>query len=807
MSTAFDQLRNWFRDQIGTPHPFQERSWKYIRDGSSGLIHVPTGAGKTHAAYLPALKDAIPGKPRGSRILYIAPLKAMTRDLSKALREPIDDLGLDVCVETRTGDTKSSVRRKQRSSLPNVLLTTPESLNLLLTYADAESKFTGLKHIIVDEWHELISSKRGTQTELALARLRRWLPELQIWGLTATLSNTDEAAQSLVGPSAEYELVSSKLDRPIEVESALPEEPTAFPWAGHLGLQMAPTVLERIERNDTTLVFTNTRSQAESWYQELLDLEPDLAGRIGLHHGSIDQKQRSFIEDALDQGEMKVVVSTSSLDLGVDFSPVDQIVQVGSVKGVSRLIQRAGRSEHKPGRTCRIYCVPTNNLQLFEFAAVRRAIESFDLEPRRPLDQPLDVLVQHFVTCATGDGFDPLNTYREITDTVSYQDLTPETYHRTLKLAEHGGDTLDHYEFYQRLTRYPDNHLETAGRRVERQHRVSIGTITSDPQVEVRYTNNHRLGSVEERFIGKLNKGDRFAFAGKLVKLVKLRDLTAYVKKVDGTPDKVPAWLGGRLPISRSLSQALRSLFSDVSGGDRVSRELETLAPIISKQLALSDFPDNETIPAEVLDSDEGTHLFIYPLAGRLVHEGLATLLAYRLSRSREVTFSLSANEYGLELVSPEPFDYRSHWSDNLLAQSNLSSDIEDAVNESELAERQFRSVARVAGLVFEGYPGSRKTTKQLQTSSSLLYKTFSEYDPDNPLLEQARKEAMQRYFQRDRFVDTLRRLQNQAIHFYTLAQPSPLGFPLMVERISTQLSSESLRTRIERLKKQWTEG
>jgi ATP-dependent Lhr-like helicase len=513
------------------------------------------------------------------------------------------------------------------------------------------------------------------------------------------------------------------------------------------------------------------------------------------------------VEEALNTGEMTVVVSTSSLDLGVDFSPVEQIVQIGSVKGIARLIQRAGRSEHQPGESCRILCVPTNGLQLFEFAAARRAAQEGTLEPREPPDQPIDVLVQHFVTCAMGDGFDPLDLFDEVRDTETFSDLDAEEYHRALQLAEKGGDMLEHYEFYNRLQRWPDNTIRTIDDTTDRQHRVSIGTITSDPQVELKYTNNHRLGTVEERFLSKLKPGDTFLFAGKMVELVRMDDLTAYVRKSDREiPDAVPRWLGGRMPISRSLSESLRSIFKDVSDdADRIP-ERTGLEPILEKQTSISCFPTNNTMPIEILSGEEGTHLFLYPVAGRLVHEGLATLFAHRLTRDRSETFSLSVNEFGLQLASPSNFDFGSHWSPSLLSEEGLPEDIEEAVNGSELTKRQFRRVARIAGLIFEGYPGSRKSTAQLQNRSSLLHKVFKKYAPDNPLLNQARREAMERYLERSRLRDTLRRMRSNDLAFQEIEEPTPLGFSLMAERVSSEVSTESLSERVRRLKERWTE-
>lgn len=802
---SWERLTEWFGEEVGEPWPFQERVWEARREERNGLIHVPTGAGKTYAAYLPALERAIGGYERGLRVLYLAPLRAMTRDLSKALERPVDDLDLNVTVESRTGDTPRKVRRRQRSSLPNVLLTTPESLSLLLTYSNARQLFGGVQTVIIDEWHELILSKRGTQVELALARLRRWNPELRTWALSATLDNLEEAADAACGPDADPLIVDSELERPIEIETRPPPEVDTFPWFGHLGMEMLPRVLEVVDEAETAIVFANTRSQAERWYREILDARPDLAGRMGLHHGSVDRQEREFVEDALKSGDFEVVVSTSSLDLGVDFSTVDRVVQIGSIKGISRMIQRAGRSGHQPGETCRITCIPTNALELMEFAAAREAVDRRDLEPRRPPSKPLDVLTQHLVTCALGGGFEAEPMLEELRTAYAYRGLTDEEFEGALKLVTKGGESLETNDFYHRVDRV-DGQYTVENRRKARQHRMCIGTITSDPAVQVKYTNGHRLGSVEESFISRIKPGDRFVFAGKVVELVRVREMVAYVEKAQGTPSHVPRWLGGRLPISRSLSDALRRSFETSKRDDREGPpELEMAAPILETQRELSALPGTSELLVETFSSDEGRHLYLYPFEGRLAHEGLATLLAYRLSRGLDVTFGLSANAYGIELLAPESFDFRERLDAETVSPESFDEDVREAVNVAELAKRRFRSVARVAGLVFEGYPGSRKSSKQLQNSSSLLYRVFRKWEPDHLLLRQARREVLERHFERSRLVDTLDRLRNSTMLWHEVSRPTPLGFPLLVERVGAQLSTESLRQRIERMKEQWT--
>ncbi|HEU4537758.1 MAG TPA: DEAD/DEAH box helicase, partial [Polyangiaceae bacterium] len=404
---SLERLRGWFLSKGWAPFAFQEEAWAAFRAGKSGLVHVPTGAGKTYAAYFGPLAETLDAGQRGLQIVYITPLRAVSRDIELALRAPVEALGYGLEVESRTGDTSSSARQRQKRRPPEVLITTPESLSLLLCQADAAAYFAGLRAVLVDEWHELLSTKRGTQVELALARLRRFAPGLRTWAMSATLANLREAARAAVGAGAEPALVTAPLARPVQVETLLPSEVDAFPWAGHLGLTMLEPVLEVIAKKGTTLLFTNTRSQAERWYQAIVEARPRWQDKIALHHGSLDRAERERVEGGLKAGTLRAVVATSSLDLGVDFAPVERVVQIGSPKGVGRMLQRAGRAAHRPGAPSELWLVPTHALELVEIAAARRALAAAAVEARAPLDRPFDVLAQHLVTCARGGGFRP----------------------------------------------------------------------------------------------------------------------------------------------------------------------------------------------------------------------------------------------------------------------------------------------------------------------------------------------------------------------------------------------------------------
>lgn len=804
--TALEQLRGWFLSKGWAPFAFQEEAWAAYREGKSGLVHVPTGAGKTYAAYFGPLAETLEGGRRGLQIVYVTPLRAISRDIELALRAPVEALGYGLEVESRTGDTSTSARQRQRRLPPEVLITTPESLSLLLCQADAASFFGGLRAVLIDEWHELLSTKRGTQVELALARLRRFSPALRTWAMSATLANLSEAAQAAAGVGAKPAIVTASLARPVNIATILPPEVDAFPWAGHLGLTMLKPVLEVLEKPGTTLLFTNTRAQAERWYQAIAEARPRWQGGLALHHGSLDRDERERVEAGLKAGTLRAVVATSSLDLGVDFAPVERVVQIGSPKGIGRLLQRAGRAAHRPGAPSELWLVPTHALELVEIAAARAALGRCAVEARRPLDRPLDVLAQHLVTCALGGGFRPDELYDELRSTSAYASLSPEEFGWVLSLVRDGGKALYAYADYRKLVEIEGAYVMPDGR-LARLHRANVGTIVAEGVVYVRMQGGATLGTVEEGFVSRLKPGDTFLFAGRPLAFVRLRDNVAEVRPAQQRPGQTPQWHGGRHPLSPSLTEALRAEFGRASRGLAEGPEMRAAAPILEAQAALSALPDEGQVLAETCETREGFHLFVYPFEGRLVHEGLAALIALRLSRVRPATFSLSVNDYGFELLCPERFAYKKSLTRTLFGERNLDEDVAESVNVTELAKRQFREVARVAGLLHQGFAGQQKSARQIQASSGLLYEVFARHDPDNLLLAQARREVVERQFERERLRVALARLRSCEWLVRPVSHPTPLGFPLLVERLAATLSSESLLERVERMKRQWVEA
>ena len=820
-------ILDWFQTQGWTPFPFQQAVWDAYQKGESGLIYSPTGTGKTYAAWLgpvmewinenPPVQDSAPAKSAKRpvkrralapplRVLWITPLRALAADTATALQAPLLDLNLPWTVETRTGDTSAALRARQNSRLPTALITTPESLSLLLARPNAADLFADLRCVVVDEWHELMATKRGVQTELALARLRRWQPHLRTWGLSATIGNLDIALRTLLGV-ADYttgeipqgHLVQGDLSKTLLFDAIIPAQMERFPWAGHLGLKLLPQVLDVIEAGQSALVFTNTRAQTERWYQEILAARPDWAGEIALHHGSLDLKTRTWVENQLRAGTLRCVVCTSSLDLGVDFPAVDRVLQIGSPKGVARLMQRAGRSGHQPGAASVVTCVPTHALELLEVSAARAAMQSGHIEARPPVEQALDVLVQHLVTIALGGGFTSGELYREVRTTQAFRTLTPGEWQWALDFVTTGGDALHAYAQYQRVVEQ-DGRFVVLDRQVAQTHRLSIGTILGDATLEVQYLKGGKIGRIEESFAARLKPGDKFTLAGHVLKFILLRDMKVWVRKAKGEKGIIPRWSGGALPLSDELTAAMRIKLEEARQGCYADAEMQALRPLLALQAQWSLIPAPDELLIETTKTRDGYHLFFFPFEGRLVHEGLAALIAYRLAQRQPITFTLAANDYGFELLSAESVSLDAALVSELLSPINLLDDILASLNATEMARRHFREIARIAGLVIQSFAGGRNTLKQLQVSSSLIYDVLVKYDPGNLLLVQAQREVLQRELEESRLQRTLDRLRNGTISVRATPRPTPFAFPLLADHLRQTVSSETIEDRIRKM-------
>ena len=812
---AEERLLRFFGDNGWTPFGFQRDVWNAYANGESGLIHAATGTGKTYAAWCAPLLEALREPPSTAsaarrataeplRVLWITPLRALAADTEMALRAPVDALGLPWTIESRTGDTSQAKRARQRERLPTALVTTPESLSILLCRKDHAQLFANLRCVVVDEWHELLSTKRGVQVELGLARLRHLCPSLRTWGLSATLGNLDIAADTLLGLDAEGRSVPRRLVRgvepkQVEIEALTPETMDRFPWAGHLNTKLLPEVMARLAKAQSAIVFTNTRSQAEIWFQSIIAADPSWFEFTAIHHGSLSRRQRDDVEDGLKTGRYRVVVATSSLDLGVDFSPVDVVMQIGSPKGVARLLQRAGRSGHSPGRVSRIVCVPTHAFELVEVAAARDAAFAGAIESRDPVDRPLDLLAQHLVTLALGGGFTREGVLSELRRTRAYAQLTEQELDWTIDFVTRGGDALKAYPEYGRVQLDGDRYVVT-DRRVALRHVLNIGTIVSDPAIVIRYMTGGRLGTVEESFVSRLNPGDKFIFAGKSLEFVRVRELTAWVKKSKGMTGAIPRWAGARMALSTELSHAVRVKLEEARTGVFTGHEMQSVKPVLVTQAERSVIPQPSELLIERCETRDGHHLFVYPFEGRLVHEGLSALFAYRMAQLTPITFTFSCNDYGFNILSADAAPLEEALEAGLLSPQHLLHDITNSLNAAELARRQFREIARVAGLVFGGYPGQSKSLKQVQASSGLLYDVFVRYDPENLLVHQAHREVLERQLEASRLGRVLERLSKSAVRVVEVERPTPLAFPLLVDISRAKLSSEKLVDRVRRM-------
>lgn len=780
--------------------------------GKSGLLNAPTGSGKTYALFLPILADYINKNPDYQKtqksklqILWITPLRALTKDIQRNLNIACQAIGIPWTIGIRTGDMSAKEKKAQLVQTPEVLLITPESLHLFFTQKNHEALFTNLEAIIVDEWHELLGSKRGVQTELGLAHMRTLNPELRIWGISATIGNLEEALQTLMGTTYNPDktvIVRSNIVKKVEVQSILPDHIEKLPWAGHLGINLLDAVMPIIMRSKTTLLFTNTRSQTEIWFRYISENYPELAGLVALHHGSLDREIRAWVEDNLHAGKLKLVICTSSLDLGVDFRPVETVIQVGSAKSISRFLQRAGRSGHHPGAVSTIYFVPTHAIELIEGVCLRDGVRQNKIEERIPIVLAFDVLIQYMVTLAVGSGFRNAELYEEIKSTYAYRLITPDEWRWLITFITTGGVSLNAYDEFTKVERDGERYV-VKDRKTAMRHRLSMGTIVSDASLKVQYNSGKYLGNIEESFIARLNPGDVFAFAGMNLEFIRVREMTAYVTK--STSKKkgiIPRWTGGRVPLSSQLSEFIRERLSQTSTHEP---ELTILQPLFDLQRERSHIPAKHELLIEQCATKEGYHIFIYPFEGRLVHEGMAALIAWRISQLRPITFSMAMNDYGFELLSDEEIMLEEVLEEHaLFTTENLLLDIQRSVNATEMAKRKFREIASISGMIFHGYPGQGIRARHLQASSSLLFDVISEHEPNSLLIRQAYQEALDQQLEERRLRMALERIRTQTVIFRYPLTPSPFAFPIMVDRLREQVSSEKLEDRLTKLVRQF---
>ncbi len=803
---GFQIIKEWMDSKGNSPFVFQKQTWQKFYQGYSGMVVAPTGFGKTYSVFLAIVIDYLNNPSaykKGLKLIWISPLRSLAKDLAKAMHEAVEEIGLDWTVEVRNGDTPTKERRRQERAMPDVLLTTPETLHLLFSQKKNSRWFKNVNCIAVDEWHELLGSKRGVITELAIARIRNLSKSLRIWGITATIGNLQEAKEVLIPYPVKTTMIKAKEKKKLKIVSVLPDEVEELSWAGHLGKKMSSKIIPIIYEHNTTLIFTNTRNQSELWYQIILEEEPDLIGQIAIHHGSIDKVQRNWIEDAISSGFLKAVICTSSLDLGVDFKPVDCVIQIGSAKGIARFMQRAGRSGHSPFEVSKIYAVPTHSLQLIEIAAVKEAVKQQEIEERKPFVLTYDILVQFLVTLAVGEGFKAEETFELLQQTFAFSFLTREEFNWCIHFITKGGTTLTSYEEFHKVVLDDDGLYKVKSRRIAMLHRMNIGVIVGEVMLLVKFFSGGYIGMIEEFFISKLKKGDAFILSGRVLEVKQVKDMTVLVKKSKKKKAITPSWKGGRLPLTSYLSHFLRLKLSDALQANTRERELHFLHPLLARQGNYSHIPRHDEFLVEMIATKEGYHLFAYPFEGRLVHEIMGALIAYRLSLIEKRTFTIAMNDYGFELLSDQEIPLNKENIHTIFSKENLIQDITASINASEMASRKFRDIAVIAGLVVQTQPGNKKTNKSLQSSSGLIFRVLNDYEPSNLLLRQAYNEVFDYELEKIRLQGAFDRISKSKIILKKANNFTPLSFPLKVDSLRGTMTNEELSKRIERIKKQ----
>ena len=813
------QLHNlatsWFKNQGWKPFAFQEETWNAFLEGKNGLLNAPTGSGKTYALWVAFVLDYIKNNPdyktihkSGLKAIWITPLRALSVEVAQAAQRFADGLETQLTVGIRTGDTPQGERAKQKKKMPDLLVTTPESLQLLLTSKGYDKVFKNTTAIVIDEWHELLGSKRGVQVELGLSRLKTIAPQLRIWGVSATIGNLNQAREVLLGPEFQAfknsALIKANLGKTYKVESIIPETMEKFPWRGHMGLHLLEEVVPIINNSKTTLLFTNTRAQCELWFQKLMHKHPEFAGEMAMHHGSINKETRLWVEEAIRNESLKAVICTSSLDLGVDFAPVESIIQIGGPKGVARFLQRAGRSGHQPGKESVIYFLPTHAIELIEASALGKAAINQVVEDRIPYLLSFDVLIQYLTTLAVSDGFYPAEIYQEVKQTFCFQAMSDEQWRWILNFITKGSQSLQAYDEYKKIEIEEDGKFKVNSRSVAMRHRLQIGTIVGDAALQVKYLKGGYIGTVEEWFISKLKPGDVFTFAGRNLELYRIKGMQVLVKKAKTKKQaRVVSWMGGRLTLSAQMSELLREeLYSANLPFEQQTRELQALKDIFARQRVESIVPTDDQFLIETFKSREGYHHIFYPFEGRFVHEALGSLLAYRISLLSPITFSIAFNDYGFEILSDQQIDMQQVLDNDLFTSAYLFEDLQKSLNSTEMARRKFRDIAVISGMVFTGFPGKIIKNKHLQSNSQLLFEVFRDYEPENLLFQQAYRETFEHQLEEGRLRIALERIEQQEIVVKNCKKATPFSFPIITDRLREKLSSEKLEDRIKNMLK-----
>jgi ATP-dependent Lhr-like helicase len=764
----------WFADRGWTPRPHQLALLDAARAGAHALLVAPTGGGKTLAGFLPTLLD-LHARPReGLHTLYISPLKALAVDIARNLDAPVAEMALPIRIETRTGDTPANRRAGQRAAPPQILLTTPESLALLLTLPDAAAMFAGLGAIVVDEIHALAGTKRGDQLALCLSRLAALATDARRVGLSATVAHP-EALRAWLSPTAradDVRLVETKGGAAPELDILLPEG--RLPWGGHMGLNSMPEVYRRIAAAQVTIVFVNTRAQAELCFQALWKMN-DANLPIALHHGSLTVEQRRKVEAAMADGRLRAVVATASLDLGIDWGAVDQVVQVAAPKGVSRLLQRVGRANHRMDEASRAALVPANRFEVIECVAARQAVAAGEMDGEAPREGGLDVLCQHILVCAVGGSFLPDDLYAEITRAAPYADLTRQDFDDALRFVENGGYALQNYDRFRRLFRDAEGRVHVASTAAARGLRMNLGTIVETPLIKVRLRGGPFLGEVEEWFVSTLTQGDCFLFAGQLLRFEGLDALSCLVSRGGEGEPRVPAYAGSRMPLTTYLAARVRAILNDPASWVALPASVQDW---LRMQLLVSEMPPRDGLLVETFPRGEKWFLVAYGFEGRLAHQTLGMLVTKRMERLGMGPLGYLATDYVVVVWCA----FEPHGIERLFEEDILGDELEAWMAESSMLRRTFRNIATIAGLIEKNTSEQRRGAKSMTMNADLIYDVLRRHEPDHILLRATRREAAAGLTDVARIAAMLARARQGGIRHRALDRVSPLAVPALIE-------------------------
>ncbi len=780
VGTLPEPFFTWFNRRGWVVRPHQMAMIAAAGAGESALLIAPTGGGKTLAGFLPSLIDLAAHPRAGLHTLYVSPLKALATDIARNLLAPIEEMALPVAVETRTGDTPANRRARQKAAPPNLLLTTPESLALLLSQADAPALFAGLSTVVIDEIHALAGTKRGDQLALCLARLTTIAPAARRIGLSATVAHR-QALLDWVGAGTTPRLVEQAQGAPPALSILLPED--RLPWSGHMGLNSAGAILERIGAQGMTIVFVNTRAQGELLFQALWKINADTLP-IALHHGSLDIAQRRKVEAAMAEGRLRAVVATSSLDLGIDWGGVDQVIQVGAPKGTSRLLQRVGRANHRMDEVSRAILVPANRFELLECEAAIEGVAAGEQDGEAPRPGGLDVLAQHLLLTAAAGPFHPGDMLAEVRRAQPYAALSQEDFDDTLRFVEDGGYALQAYDRYRKLFRDSEGRVQVMGERVARQARMNLGTIVEAPLLKVRLTGRGGapLGEVEEGFVNMMTPGDTFMFAGRLLRYVRLRETTVEVAEGGKGEPMVPAYAGSKYPLSSGLAARVRAMLHDPSTWRHFPEQVRDW---LGMQAIRSELPGPDDLLVETFPRNGRWYTVAYCFEGRNAHQTLGMLLTRRMERFGYAPLGFVATDYVIAVWSAEePADVPA-----LFEQDMLGDDLEAWMAESSMLRRTFRNVAVISGLIDRNLPGAERSRRQVTVNTDLIYDVLRRHQPDHVLLRATRNDAAGGLTDLGRLSAMLGRVAGRVRHL-RLSRVSPLAVPVLLD-----IGRETVRT------------